>query len=155
MRSIKTKGMVFALTVILIAVSAMGISGYVRIRDILVKEVNNAMERVAAESASHLSYYLKQFVTLSYIVRLPIDCIKIDKSFVQNIASSKEAKTIVSTIIGLCKALRLNVIAEGIENRRELEYLRTKRCDIGQGYYFSKPVMVEEIEKNYFGSCPD
>ncbi len=89
------------------------------------------------------------YSSLSYIVRLPIDCIKIDKSFVQNIASSREAKTIVSTIINLCKELMLNVIAEGIESSMELEYLKVIRCDIGQGYYFSRPVEMDEIEKKH------
>lgn len=89
------------------------------------------------------------YSSLSYIVRLPIDSIKIDKSFVQNITSSKEAKSIVTTIINLCKTLNLNVIAEGIESKIELEYLRHNQCDIGQGYYFSKPVSMEEIEKKH------
>lgn len=87
------------------------------------------------------------YSSLSYIVRLPIDSIKIDKSFVQNITSSKESKAIVTTIINLCKILRLNVIAEGIESKFELDYLKSNQCEIGQGYYFSKPVHIEEIER--------
>ncbi len=89
------------------------------------------------------------YSSLSYIVRLPIDSIKIDKSFVQNINTSKEAKTIVSTIINLCKTLKLRVIAEGIESRVELDYLKLNKCDIGQGYYFSKPVTISEIEEKH------
>jgi diguanylate cyclase (GGDEF)-like protein len=89
------------------------------------------------------------YSSLSYIVRLPIDCIKIDKSFIRNIAVSKEAKTIVATIINLCKALNLHVIAEGIENSMELEYLKFSDCDIGQGYYFSKPISMEELEERH------
>lgn len=89
------------------------------------------------------------YSSLSYIVRLPIDSIKIDKSFVQNIHTSKEAKTIVSTIINLCKTLKLRVIAEGIESRLELDYLKSNKCDIGQGYYFSKPVSINEIEEKH------
>lgn len=89
------------------------------------------------------------YSSLSYIVRLPIDCVKIDKSFVQNMETSKEAKSIVATIINLCKILDLNVVAEGIESQLDLEYLRMNLCDIGQGYYFSKPVDIHEIEVNY------
>lgn len=89
------------------------------------------------------------YSSLSYIVKLPIDCVKIDKSFVQNITFSKEAKIIVSTIINLCKKLRLNVVAEGIESKVELDYLKSNQCDIGQGYYFSKPVNIKDIEKAY------
>lgn len=87
------------------------------------------------------------YSSLNYIVRLPIDSIKIDKSFVQSINSSDEAKAIVSTIISLCKTLSLNVIAEGIESRFELDYLVSNQCEIGQGYYFSRPVMIREIEQ--------
>jgi diguanylate cyclase (GGDEF)-like protein len=89
------------------------------------------------------------YSSLSYIVRLPIDSIKIDKSFVQNIHTSKEAKTIVATIIHLCKALKFKVIAEGIESELELEYLKSNECDIGQGYYFSKPITISEIESKH------
>ena len=89
------------------------------------------------------------YSSLSYIVRLPIDCVKIDKSFVQNMTTSKEAKSIVTTIINLCKTLNLNVVAEGIEDSLDLEYLRINKCDIGQGYYFSKPVEINEVEVKY------
>ena len=89
------------------------------------------------------------YSSLSYIVRLPIDCVKIDKSFVQNMTTSKEAKSIVTTIINLCKTLNLNVVAEGIEDRLDLEYLRANKCDIGQGYYFSKPVEINVVEAKY------
>jgi EAL domain-containing protein (putative c-di-GMP-specific phosphodiesterase class I) len=87
------------------------------------------------------------YSSLSYIVRLPIDSIKINQSFVMNLNSSEEAKAIVTTIIGLCKTLKLTVIAEGIESDVELEYLKANQCDIGQGYYFSKPIRVNELEK--------
>jgi diguanylate cyclase (GGDEF)-like protein len=89
------------------------------------------------------------YSSLSYIVRLPIDSIKIDKSFVQNISTSNEAKSIVATIINLCKTLQLNVIGEGVESTLELNYLKNNACDIGQGYYFSKPISMEEIENKY------
>lgn len=90
------------------------------------------------------------YSSFSYIVRLPIDSIKIDKSFIKDIQTSKEQKVIVSTIITLCKALNLNVIAEGIESELELEYLKRSNCDIGQGYYFSKPIDITEFEKKHF-----
>jgi diguanylate cyclase (GGDEF)-like protein len=90
------------------------------------------------------------YSSLSYIIRLPVDSIKIDKSFIQNMSSSAEAKVIVSTIISLCKALNLNVIAEGIEKVTELDYLKLNHCDIGQGYYFSMPESITEIEKKHY-----
>ena len=120
---------------------------------IIIKNVDESIQRLQLLRDMGFRVAIDDFgigySSLSYIVRLPIDCIKIDKSFVQNIASSKEAKTIVSTIINLCKDLKLNVIAEGIESSIELDYLRVIQCDIGQGYYFSKPVEIGEIEQKH------
>ena len=89
------------------------------------------------------------YSSLSYLVRLPIDSLKIDKSFIDNIHNSKEAKAIVSAIINLCRDLNLKVIAEGVENVDQLHYLKKIKCDIGQGYYYSKPVSLREIEEKY------
>ena len=123
---------------------------------IIIKNVEESIQRLQLLRNMGFRVAIDDFgigySSLSYIVRLPIDCIKIDKSFIQNMASSKEAKTIVSTIINLCKDLRLNVIAEGIESSLELEYLKVIQCDIGQGYYFSKPVVMEEIERRHLNS---
>ena len=120
---------------------------------ILIRNVEESIMKLQSLRAMGFRVAIDDFgigySSLSYIVRLPIDCIKIDKSFVQNIAFSKEAKTIVSTIITLCKTLNLHVIAEGIENSMELEYLKYSSCDIGQGYYFSKPISMEELEKHH------
>jgi diguanylate cyclase (GGDEF)-like protein len=119
----------------------------------VIKNVEESIQKLKELRAMGINVAIDDFgigySSLSYIVRLPIDSIKIDKSFVLNIAASKEAKTIVSTIINLCKTLNLNVIAEGIESELELDYLKNNQCDIGQGYYFSKPIKIEEVEKNY------
>ena len=89
------------------------------------------------------------YSSLSYLVRLPIDSLKIDKSFIDNISNSKEAKAIVSAIINLCRDLNLKVIAEGVEYSEQLQCLKKLKCDICQGYYFSKPVSLLEIEEKY------
>ena len=89
------------------------------------------------------------YSSLNYIIQLPIDSIKIDKSFINNITSGKEAKAIVAAIISLCKKLSLDVIAEGIETQEELDYLIENGCDIAQGFFLSKPMSVLEIESNY------
>lgn len=87
------------------------------------------------------------YSSLSYLVQLPIDSVKIDRSFIEQMSYSKPAEIIVETIINLCKSLNLQVIAEGIEQEYELAYLKKNKCDIGQAYYFSKPVMLEEIHR--------
>lgn len=120
---------------------------------ILIKNVDESINKLNQLRAMGIRVAIDDFgigySSLSYIVRLPIDCIKIDKSFVQDIGSSKEAEAIVSAIINLCKTLKLNVVAEGIESQIELNYLKSNHCDIGQGYYFSKPVSINEIETKY------
>jgi diguanylate cyclase (GGDEF)-like protein len=120
---------------------------------IIIKNVEESIQRLKLLRNMGFRVAIDDFgigySSLSYIVRLPIDCIKIDKSFVQIITTSREAKTIVSTIINLCKELKLNVIAEGIESNQELEYLKAIQCDIGQGYYFSRPIHMEEIEERH------
>lgn len=117
----------------------------------LIKNIDEGIQKLNELRALGIRIAIDDFgigySSLSYIVKLPIDSIKIDKSFVQNITSSKEAMAIVSTIISLCKTLKLNVIAEGIEHQTELEYLKSNQCDIGQGYYFSKPVSIAEAEQ--------
>lgn len=119
----------------------------------LIKNVEESIKKLNKLRAIGIRVAIDDFgigySSLSYIVRLPIDSIKIDKSFVQNIGSSIEAEAIVSSIINLCKTLKLNVVAEGIENQLELDYLKLNQCDIGQGYYFSKPVSIKEIEKHF------
>ncbi len=119
----------------------------------VIKNVEESISKLNELRAMGIQIAIDDFgigySSLSYIVRLPIDSIKIDRSFIQNINNSREAKTIVSTIINLCKTLNLRVIAEGIENCMELDYLKLNQCDIGQGYYFSRPIDIVEIEEKF------
>jgi EAL domain-containing protein (putative c-di-GMP-specific phosphodiesterase class I) len=80
------------------------------------------------------------FSNLSYLKQLPVDTIKIDRSFVNSIATDPGDAAIVGGIITMAKKLRLSLIAEGIETLAQLEKLRELGCDFGQGYYFSKPI---------------
>jgi diguanylate cyclase (GGDEF)-like protein/PAS domain S-box-containing protein len=80
------------------------------------------------------------YSSLSYLTKLPIKALKIDRSFIMTMVDEPESMTIVSTIISLAHALRLNVIAEGVENVEQSKLLRLIKCDEAQGYLFSKPV---------------
>jgi diguanylate cyclase (GGDEF)-like protein/PAS domain S-box-containing protein len=96
------------------------------------------------------------YSSLSYLHRLPIDTLKIDRSFVSHIVESNENKEIVRTIIMLAQNLGMGVIAEGVETRGQVELLRELNCQSGQGYLFAKPldadsatVLIERMAQNH------
>lgn len=85
------------------------------------------------------------YSSLSYLTTLPIDFIKIDRSFVQRVDESESARMLVDTIISLAKNLDLQLIGEGVENQDSLEMLRSKGCDYAQGYLLGKPMRGEML----------
>jgi diguanylate cyclase (GGDEF)-like protein/PAS domain S-box-containing protein len=86
------------------------------------------------------------YSSLSYLRKFPLDALKIDQSFVRQIAESSDGNTIVSTIITMARSLHLRVIAEGVETPEELAFLMEQQCDEAQGYKFSRPVPAEQFE---------
>ncbi len=86
------------------------------------------------------------YASLSYIRQLPLDELKIDKSFIDEIITTNDEKGMVKTILGIAKNLNLIVVAEGVEDACQEEYLLANECDILQGYYFSKPILKDEFE---------
>jgi predicted signal transduction protein with EAL and GGDEF domain len=84
------------------------------------------------------------YSSLSYLKRFPIDTLKIDQSFVADL-DSPDGAAIVDAIIALSKTLQLRVIAEGIETKEQMRYLMSRRCDLLQGYHFSRPLYPEDI----------
>ena len=120
----------------------------------VIESIDESIEKLNTLRAMGISIALDDFgigySSLSYIVRLPLDRIKIDRSFVQNMHESHEAKLIVSGIISLCKSLNLIVIAEGVELQEEFDDLKKLECDIVQGYFFSKPIELDLIKEKYF-----
>jgi diguanylate cyclase (GGDEF)-like protein len=85
------------------------------------------------------------YSTLSYLYTFPMDVMKIDKSFIHRVMEHDESAKVVRTIIGLAHNLNLKVVAEGVETEDQFDFLRSADCDYVQGYYFSKPLGMEEI----------
>ncbi len=87
------------------------------------------------------------YSSLGYLKRFPIHTLKIDQSFIRDITTDSKDAAIAATIVTLAHNLKLNVIAEGVETVEQLALLRDMQCDQMQGYYFSRPVPAEELEK--------
>lgn len=87
------------------------------------------------------------YSSLSYLKNLPIDKLKIDKSFITNIQNEPKNQTIVKTIIFLAKELGIDILAEGVETEEEHSFLLENKIDSIQGYYYAKPIPLNEMEK--------
>jgi EAL domain-containing protein (putative c-di-GMP-specific phosphodiesterase class I) len=92
------------------------------------------------------------FSSLSYLTRLPVHTLKIDRSFIIDMAVGPEGMALVSTIISLAHSLKLNVVAEGVETEEQSHLLRVLNCDEMQGYLFSKPVTRDVFESTFLGA---
>ena len=89
------------------------------------------------------------YSSMSYLKQLPLDTIKIDRSFIMDLPDNAHDAVVSRSIIALSKSLGYQVIAEGIENEAQERFLKVNQCDIGQGYYFSKP-LPEEVLLDFF-----
>jgi EAL domain-containing protein (putative c-di-GMP-specific phosphodiesterase class I) len=85
------------------------------------------------------------YSSLGYLRRIPVDTIKIDRSFIANIDRSEQDATIVTAIIAMAHALDLEVTAEGVERREQLDVLSRLGCDAVQGYYLARPLAAADI----------
>lgn len=95
------------------------------------------------------------YSSLSYLHRLPIDYLKIDRSFVSRMEEKRENEEIVRTIIKLAQNLKMKVIAEGIETGEQLNLLKKLGCEYGQGYFFSKPLEASAMELTKIVRSPE
>ncbi len=92
------------------------------------------------------------YSSLNYLKRFPIDLLKIDRSFVSDIADDKVDADIVTTIIGLAHSLSVKVIAEGVETELQRSFLKREKCDFAQGYLLGAPTTADDFEKNFLNS---
>lgn len=83
--------------------------------------------------------------SLSYLKKLPVNCVKIDSSFVRDVARDPDTASIVTAITGMARSLDLKTIAEGVESQEQVNVLRLLRCDMGQGFHYSPPVSAADF----------
>ncbi|MEG1824272.1 MAG: GGDEF domain-containing phosphodiesterase [Cloacibacillus sp.] len=89
------------------------------------------------------------YSSLNLLRRLPIDVLKIDKGFLNEGAESERVRDIIACIVQMTQKLNIQVVCEGVETMEQVELLRQIGCEIGQGYYYSKPIPVDEFHKKY------
>jgi diguanylate cyclase (GGDEF)-like protein len=87
------------------------------------------------------------YSSLAHIQRFPVDALKIDRSFISQLADNPEGETLIRTLVQLGKALSIETLAEGIEREHELSLLQAEQCDSGQGYLYARPLEVDAAEE--------
>ncbi|HED39634.1 MAG TPA: EAL domain-containing protein [Chromatiales bacterium] len=87
------------------------------------------------------------YSSLSYLKRLPITTLKIDRTFVHDMQTVQDSTTLVEAIVSMAKSLRMGIIVEGVETAQQLALLSEMGCEVAQGYYFSKPIEVEDFSQ--------
>lgn len=87
------------------------------------------------------------YSSLSYLKKFPIDSLKIDRSFVHDITADTDDAPIVRAVITMAKSLKQRVVGEGVETEEQRAFLQAHGCDDAQGFYFSTPVVAEELQK--------
>jgi diguanylate cyclase (GGDEF)-like protein/PAS domain S-box-containing protein len=110
---------------------------------VVMRDAESTIQTLNALRALGVTLSIDDFGTghssLAYLRRFPIGELKIDRSFIQNITTDTDDAAICSTIIGLARILRINVVAEGVETDAQLDWLRAAGCDFAQGYFLSRP----------------
>jgi EAL domain-containing protein (putative c-di-GMP-specific phosphodiesterase class I) len=114
---------------------------------VLIKDAESVIDRMLELKALGVRFAIDDFGTgyssLSYIKRFPIDILKIDKSFVDGVV---EDRALAEVIVQLGRTLNLQTVAEGIEQARQIESLRSFGCQFGQGFYLSRPLPTDKVD---------
>ena len=115
----------------------------------IMEDIEASIEKLKLVRALGVEISIDDFGTghssLRYLTRLPISALKIDRAFIQHMATNADDVAIVSTIITLGRTLNLKVIAEGVETEEQRKFLQLLKCDQFQGYLFSKPMPAEQV----------
>ncbi|WP_306520174.1 bifunctional diguanylate cyclase/phosphodiesterase [Rheinheimera sp.] len=125
----------------------------------LVKNIDATLTAMRALKAQGFYFAIDDFGTgyssLSYLKQMPVDIIKIDKSFVFGMLENDADYQIIVSTIAMVQKLELKVVAEGVENRAQLQLLRQHRCDYAQGYYFARPLNDVQLQEFLTDKVPN
>ena len=126
---------------------------------LIMEDVKQSIAKLQSIRAMGVNIAIDDFGTgyssLSYLSRLPVDTLKIDRSFVIDMTNGPDGVALVATIITLAHSLKLKVVAEGVDTEEQLASLASLRCDEMQGYLFSRPVPKEEFERRFLTAPGD
>jgi diguanylate cyclase (GGDEF)-like protein/PAS domain S-box-containing protein len=118
---------------------------------VLVQDADSVIARMLELKLLGVAFAIDDFGTgyssLSYLKRFPIDILKVDKSFVDDVGESAESGVLAEAIVQLGNTLHLQTVAEGIEQAHQVDDLRALGCQFGQGFYFAKPLPVEQVDE--------
>jgi EAL domain-containing protein (putative c-di-GMP-specific phosphodiesterase class I) len=118
---------------------------------LLIQQPDNAKDTLKACRKAGVGVSIDDFGTgfssLKYLKEFPINIIKVDKSFVDDIGKNKNNEAIILTTLSMAEQLNMSCVAEGIETIEQVEFFKKHQCQHLQGYYFSKPVPAKDIEK--------
>jgi EAL domain-containing protein (putative c-di-GMP-specific phosphodiesterase class I) len=117
---------------------------------VLVQDAESVIAQMLELKLLGVAFAIDDFGTgyssLSYLKRFPIDILKVDKSFVDDVGDSVEDGALAEAIVQLGRTLHLEVVAEGIEKARQINGLRALGCQYGQGFFFAKPLTADQID---------
>jgi EAL domain-containing protein (putative c-di-GMP-specific phosphodiesterase class I) len=117
--------------------------------NLIIKNITEVIEKMRLLKQRGIRFSIDDFGTgyssLAYLRRMPIDQLKIDRSFVQDITHNENDAAIVNTIIAMAGSLNLDIIAEGVETPEQVAYLADCGCNAFQGYWFSRPLPGAEV----------
>lgn len=120
---------------------------------VLMRDMQRAIDTLNSIKMMGIGLAIDDFGTgyssLSYLKKMPVDLLKIDRSFLQDIPHDRDNMAITSTIIAMAKQLGLNVIAEGVETKEQMDFLKKNQCNMMQGFLISKPVTLEDFKHDY------
>lgn len=116
-----------------------------------MRDIEGAIDTLNALSGMGVSTAIDDFGTgfssFSYLRELPVDKIKIDKSFVDNVITNEKDSAVCKGVIAMARELDLKMIAEGVETKEQYHYLVDSGCTGFQGYYFAKPMVLDDLIK--------